>query len=852
MHETKNIFIRLALWLLRKIVRQEDYEYAYGDFAEMFNNETFRNGDRKAGRFLWREVMRSLPGFLRNALHWRLSMFKNYLKISLRNMRRRKLFAIINVLGLAVGMACFILISLFIRDERSFDRFHTNKDRLYLLTITHIDGTLDRNVPYALPPLLVDENPEIEDFTRIYEYGNWVMCSFKHTPADGLPVMDYEEKVTFVDSGFFSMFSFPFIQGSPETALTSRNNLVITEAIARKYFGDKNAVGETLRLNGRDDLTVSGVIRVPSNSHLQPSFIAVLPNRMDNNWNWADPSYLLLKTGVSLPDFRNKIAGSLNAKYPGNLGGTMTVDLLPMEKVHLQFGRQTYVTIFSLIAYFILLIACFNYMNLSTASSSIRTREVGLRKVIGAKSGQLIQQFLGESVLLSAISVLLSLVLVKLFLPVLNRLTAKELSFSVLQSPAMLLLLLGLVLSVGICAGLYPALFLTKAKPVDILKKETGRRSTRATFRLVSVVGQFTISILLIACTGIVFKQLRFIQKQPLGITTDNVIQVPINSILVNRFPGYKNAIMQNPHIINVTAGQAVPYNEDYKTGVDWEGKDPDMMSNVRYSIAHFDYLETFGMEIIAGRSFDSGNTADEQNFIINQKAAEYMGMENPVGERLTFWNRTGTIIGVVKNYHHVSLHREIMPQVYTVNPQNFGALRHIFIKISPENMQESIGHIRETTQSFSPDFPFSFRFIDEGISALYQNERRLSLIFSSFAFLAVFISCLGIFGLASHTAERKTKEIGIRKILGSSPAGIVRLLAGKMSIWILLANVLAWPVGWYLMQRWLNNFAYRAAPGILTFFLAGLLTLMIATIPMIYHSLKAAFSDPANTLRYE
>ncbi|MCJ7679207.1 MAG: ABC transporter permease, partial [Candidatus Aminicenantes bacterium] len=799
MPETKNIFIRLALWLLRKFVRSEDFSFAYGDFAEMYNNETGRNGDRKAGRFLWREVIRSLPGFLRNALHWRLSMFKNYIKISLRNMSRRKLFTVINVLGLAVGMACFILISFFVRDEHSFDRFHTNKDRLYLMTITHINGVLDRNVPYALTPLLADENPEIEDFTRIYEYGNRVMCSFKYSPPEGSPVMDYEENVTFVDSGFISMFSFPFIYGSPETALSSRDNLVITENIARKYFGDKNPLGETLRLNGRADMTVSGVIRVPANSHLQPDFMAVLPNRMDDNWNWADPSYILLKTGVSLPDFRDKIAGSLNAKFPGNLGGKLTVDILPMEKVHLQFGRQIYVTIFSLIAYFILLIACFNYMNLSTASSSIRARDVGLRKVIGAKNGQLIQQFLGESVFLSAIAVLLSLVLVKLFLPVLNTLTAKELSFSLLQSPAMIFLLLGLVLSVGIFAGLYPALFLTKAKPADILRKESGRRSRRATFRVVSVVGQFTISILLIACTGVVFKQLRFIQKQGIGITTDNVIQVPINRILVNRLDGYKNAILEHPNVINMTAGQAVPYNEDYKSGADWEGKDPDMMSMFRYSVATFDYLETFGMEIVAGRSFDSRNKGDEQNFIINQKAAEYMGMENPVGKRLTFWNRSGTIIGVVKNYHHVSLHREIMPQIYTVNPQNFGALRHIFIKIAPENIQETIGHIRETTQSFSPDFPFSYRFIDEGIEALYQNERRLSRIFSAFAFLAVFISCLGIFGLASHTAERKTKEIGIRKILGSSPAGIVKLLTGKISVWILLANTIALPVGWYL-----------------------------------------------------
>jgi ABC-type antimicrobial peptide transport system permease subunit len=623
--------------------------------------------------------------------------------------------------------------------------------------------------------------------------------------------------------------------------------------MATKYFGHDNPLGKVLTLNNRRDFVVSSVIHIPSNSHLQLDFLTPLSNRLTDDWNWRDPSYVLLNENASLTEVKQKIAGALVKHSPYPFADTLKVDLLPMTKVHLDFGRRTYVYIFSLISAFILLIACINYMNLATACSANRSREVGLRKVMGAKRPELIQQFLGESILMSAFGLGISLILVRIGLPFLNGLTSKQLTFSLLGTNSMYLYLFGLIFVVGLISGAYPAFFLSGNKPADTLKSTLHFKSRRSTFRVVTVVGQFAISILLIACTVVVFQQLDYVQNRPLGLNTDFVIKVPINRILVGRLQSFKDKLLQNPNILNVTAGHGVPYNEDYKTnGVEWDGKDPDFSPNVRYTISYYDYLETFEMEVAQGRSFNSESSADANNYVINEEAAKYMGMEDPIGQRLEFWGNEGTIIGVVKNYHHVSLHREIMPHIFSVNPRNYGALRFIFAKIASENVPDTLKYIRETTTTFAPNFPYEYAFLDQDVEALYQAEQKLGKIFSSFAFLAIFISCLGIFGLASFTAEKKTKEIGIRKVLGASVSHIVMLLSKEFSRWILLANVIAWPVGWYLMHKWLQNFAYRSSLNPLLFVMAGVLSLVIAAIPVGYHALKAAIADPIDSLRYE
>jgi putative ABC transport system permease protein len=843
----------LASRLLQIIANPNDYDCAVGDLVETFEYIAEREGLKKARRWFWKEALKALPGFMKNSAYRRMAMIKNYFKVTLRNIVRNRMFALINILGLAVGIACFILIGLWIQDELSYDKFHSQKDDLYLLTIIHPDDNIDPNVPYALAPRLADEFHEIVHYTRIYSLGNLRTCTFKYQPVQGFPVMFYENDVDLVDTSFFSMFSFPFLYGDAETALQNPNSLVISDKIATKYFGHDNPVGKVLTLNNRDDLVVTGVISVPSNSHLQMDFIAQLPDRLEDDWNWRDPSYVLLGKNVSITDIKEKIAGALSRHSPYPFADTLKVDLLPFTEVYLSFGRRMYVYIFSVIAVFILLIACVNYMNLATASSANRAREVGLRKVMGAKRPELIQQFLGESIMMSALAFLLSLLLVKIGLPFLNSLTSKQLAFGLFSDLTMYLYLLGLIFIVGLISGIYPAFFLSSNRPVDALKSSTYSRTVRFSLRVITVVGQFAISVLLIACTAVVFRQVSYVQKRPLGFRTDHVVKIPLNPSLLSRFQTYKDKLLQNPNVVNVTAGQAVPYDEDYKTsGVEWAGKAPEMSPNMRYTISCADYIETFGMEVMEGRSFQSGSTADLRNYLINEEAAKYMGMEDPVGRRLSFWGTSGTIIGVIKNYHHVSLHREIMPHIFTINPRHYNALRFVFIKIAALNVPDTLKYIEETSTSFSPNFPYEYSFIDQGVHDLYQAEQRLGKIFSTFAFLAIFISCLGIFGLASFTAEKKTKEIGIRKVLGASVPSIVGLLSKEFSRWILLANLIAWPIGWYAMHKWLENFAYRAGLNLMLFVFAGVLSFVIAALPVCYQAIKAAIADPVDSLRYE
>ena len=843
----------LALRLLKIIANAKDYDYAIGDLEETYRYIAETEGNKKANRWFWREVLKSFPGFLKNAIYRRAAMVRNYFKIAFRNIIRNKIFTLINIMGLAVGMACFILITLWIRDELSYDKFHANKDNLYLLTIIHPNDVTDPNVPYALAPRLADEFPEFSQFTRIYEYGLLATCTFKYQPENGIPVMFYEDNVNLVDPSFFSMFSFPFVFGNPETAFQNPNSLVITDEIATKYFGHDNPLGRVLNLNNRQDLVVSGVIHIPSNSHLKLDFLAPLSDRLADNWNWRDSSYVLLDENASLTDVKQKIAGALSKHSPYPFADTLKVDLLPFTRVHLDFGRRTYVYIFSLIAAFILLIACINYMNLATACSANRSREVGLRKVMGAKRPELIKQFLGESILMSAVGLGFSLIMVRIGLPLLNSLTSKQLTFSLLGSHAMYLYLFGLIFVVGLVSGAYPAFFLSANRPVDTLKSSLHFKSKKSSFRVVTVVGQFAISILLIACTAVVFQQLGYVQNRPLGLNTEYVIKVPVNRALLGRLASYKDKLLQNPNILNVTAGQSVPYNEDYKTsGVEWDGKDPQFSPNMRYSIAYFDYVETFGIEVIQGRSFHKESAGDMNNYVINEEAAKYMGMEDPIGQRISFWGNEGIIIGVVKNYHHVSLHREIMPHVFSINPRNYGSLRFVFIKIAANNIPDTLEYIRESTMTFAPAYPYEYSFLDQGVEDLYQAERKLGKIFSTFAFLAIFISCLGIFGLASFTAERRTKEIGIRKVLGATVSHVVLLLSKEFSRWILLANIIAWPIAWYAMQKWLQNFAYRSSLNPLLFLLAGALSMVIAALPVGYHAVKAAIADPISSLRYE
>jgi putative ABC transport system permease protein len=790
---------------------------------------------------------------------WRSSGFVpglalSYLRVAVRRFRRQWPGTLINLSGLAAGLAVCILTSLWVGDELSYDRYLENRDRLCLLTIEHPNGVLDPNVPYALAPALARECPEIGGYTRVYSLSKWGTCSFSYEPVAGPRMMSYEDSVSLVDPGFFQMFTYPFVQGDPTFALRDRNSLVVRDEAARRYFGDESPLGKKLTLNGRRDFVISGVIHVPTNSHFRPDFIAPLTGTLAEDWNWRDPSYVVLDPKASPSAVASKIAGSLNANFPEPLPGRFKVGLFPVAKVHLGFGGMAYIYIFSLAAVLVLAIACINYMNLATARSGSRGREVGLRKIVGAGRGQVIRQFLGESLVTAALAFGLALALAWLLLPFVNNLTGKRLALFSGRGPLLLIGLMGLTILVGLVAGSYPALILSARRPIEALRASLRFRSRKSTFRVVSVVGQFAISVLLIACTGVVFRQLQYVRDRPLGLTTDQVLQVRYNPSLLRNFQSFKTELLHHPRVLNVTRSQDVPFNDDYKTGgVEWDGKDPALQPLVRYSVTDFGFFETFGIAFAAGRDFSEDRPADRTSYVINEKAAAYMGLKDPVGRRLKFWGQEGQIIGVVRDFHQVSLHREILPQVFTINPRfSQGTIKFIFVKVSADGLAGTLRVIQEAAETYAPDYPFEASFLDKGAAALYESERRLGRIFAAFAFLAVIISCLGILGLAAYSVEQRTKEIGVRKVLGSSIPGIVALLARPFSLWIVAANLIAWPVAYYAMGRWLRGFAYRTGPGLEVFIAAGLIATITAALPILYQSLKAAVADPVKALRYE
>jgi len=779
-------------------------------------------------------------------------MIRNYIISAFRNLIHNRLHSMISILSLCIGFVCFILIFLWVRDELSYDMFHENRNELYQLTIRHESGALDPNSPYFLSYKMAELYPEIINYTRIFNLGKLTNCEFRYQEGQGDPVMFYEKQVIMVDSGFFSMFSFPFIHGNKESAFSQINNVVLSKPAADKYFGDENPIGKILYLNNGLSLTVSAVVYIPVNSTISPDFVMPLREDMSEDYNWRDPSYFQLDKTVSRDVFAEKIADIMPELYKDSQPGQFVLGILPITKSHLSFGQRKYIYIFSSIAAFILLIACINYITLSTGRSIRRAREVGLRKVIGGSRKQLIFQFLTESLILTYFSLFLALIMVEVILPGFNTFIDKNLEIGYLDHPRILLNFLLISLFVGIFSGIYPALYFTGSSPISTLQAAALFRTNRSSFRIASVVIQFTISIFLLVCTTTVLKQLKFWQNQPLGFNTEYIIQVPFNQFLGMKFETYREILMQNPDILRVTAGQAVPFNEDYKTVCEWEGKDPEFGSLVRYSITIPGYLEIFQMEITEGRSFSEDFSTDISNYVINEEAVQYMNFEDPIGKKLKFWGNEGEIIGVVKNFHHVSLHREILPHVFSIHPANYRNLNHVFIKINPSNIPETLRHIESTTKNFAPHSPYSFSFIDEGIGKMYETEKKLGKLITWFSLLSIFISCMGVFGLTVFMSEQRTKEIGIRKVNGAVFSDLIYLLNRDLIKWILLAFVIAVPLAYFTMNKWMQNFAYRTDISAWIFVLSGMSIILIAIITACSVIIRAASRNPVESLRYE
>jgi ABC-type antimicrobial peptide transport system permease subunit len=785
-------------------------------------------------------------------------MWIHHLKIAIRNIIRHKGYAFLNIFGLAAGMACCILIGLWVLDELNYDRFHKKGSSICRVEsnqefngrILHIYWT-----PHPLGPALEAEIPEVKDSTRAQNLRAQLL---RH---EDKAFEEYD--IWSVDPSFLDMFTFPMIQGSPESALSGTSSLVMTERLATKFFGDENPIGKVINVAQSADFTVTGILKdIPANSSLQ--FDVLIPykyldstGRTDDNFtNNQTYTWVQLHTGVSSEEVSAKIGGFVKTKVSRSL---MVLELLPLTKVHL-YTYSGYeknldvqsVYLFSIIAIFVLIIGCINFMNLSTARSGKRAKEVGLRKVVGAFRSQLIRQFYGESLLFAFIALGLSVLAVSIVLPAFGNLAGKEMSWNATGAGVLVLGLAGIALLTGLVSGSYPALFLASYQPVDTLKGKLRSGKGNAVFRRTLVVVQFVLSVALIIGTGVVSKQMTFIKNKNLGWNKEQVVAIPIRSYAKSSLETLKAELANTPGILNIAVATQKPsFTSWSSSGFDWKGKDPALKVDVTYMGGDDGYVDTMGMTIIQGRNFSKEFPTDKkESFLCNEELAKLMGHEDPIGKSFSFWDQKGKIIGVIENFHFQPLRRKIEPLI--IQWVDLGWTNFLFLRIAPDGIAETIGTVQGTWGKLMPDIPFSYQFLDEDFASMYRSEERTGTLLKIFTAMAIMVACLGLFGLVSFAAEQRTKEIGIRKVLGASATGIVALVCREFLLLIGLANLIAWPIAYFAIKGWLDNFAYRTQ--IPTVFFIGALasSLVIGLMTVIYKAVRAASANPVEALKHE
>lgn len=790
-------------------------------------------------------------------------MLKNYLKIAFRNLLRHKAFSFINIAGLAIGMACSILILLWVQDELSFDRFHPSADRTYRLTASLAELNINAAVSSApVAEAFRNEVPEIESTVRISAY-----------KSDLMQVEDrmFEEtRILYADSNFLQFFNFPLIAGNPETALHHPEGILITESMAKKYFGNEDAMGKVIRRNHKDDFTVMGVLAdIPQNSHLKFDFLQPMAfltrterDLRDNIWdNFNFYTYLQLsETFVATPEALKALADDFQKIYKANEPNLkVSFSLQPLVDIHLHsnfladlpgHGNAQYVYIFIVVAVFILGVACINFMNLATARSARRAKEVGLRKVAGAARFQLIRQFLAESSIIALIALLLSVILVIAALPLFNDLAGKELTINFLNIKLIGGLLL-ITLITGLIAGSYPALFLSGFLPVTVLKGNLKTGAASSLFRNTMVVVQFTVSIILLVGTSVIYNQLQFIRTMNMGFDRENLIYVRMTGDLWNKYQALRTSLEQNSLTSDFSFVSDLPSSISNGTiSVEWDGKDPGFQPLFSNVAIDENFMDVFKMKLIDGRSFSKEFNADTVNLVVNEMALKTMGMDaaTAVGKNLTLWGRKGVIIGVVKDFNFKPIQQPIEPLLLRLN--TWGGIA--VIKAKAGQAEATIQAMEGIFKQLNPDYPFTYNFVDQDIQNTYQAEQRLSDLFTVFACLAIFISSLGLYGLSAFLAERRTKEIGVRKVLGASVFHVVYLLSKTFTKPVLIAMVFAAPIAWYAMNKWLEGFAFHTSIHWSVFAVAFAIALLIAWLTVSYESIKAAVTNPAQSLRDE
>ena len=801
-------------------------------------------------------------------------MFQNYLKTAIRNLWKRKSFSLINIVGLALGMAVSFLILLYVLNEVTYDRFHSNYANICRIAVKLDAQGRHMEFPYVpapLGPALVDQFPEVTQAARLREFGTRVV-SYEEKLYE-------ESRIFHADPELFEVFTISVVRGNPETWLQAPFNMIVTEETAKKYFGDENPIGKQVKLDNKYTYTITGVARkMPENSHFKFNMIGSLSSLEQisgdlNVWmGFNYPTYILLEGNPSLEEITQKYNNLLLANLPDQfqqLGAEVEIFLQPLGSIHLHShlegemeppGNTAFIRILTTIALFILLIACINFMNLSTAQSSKRAKEVGMRKVLGAHRGKLIGQFIGESLLLSFISLILAIILIYVLLPVFNHLVSKDLVFNPIQNGIILLGLIGITVLVGFLAGAYPAFFLSGFVPLEVLKSRFKAGKGHRFFRNGLVTLQYIISISLIISTFVIFYQLHHVKNRDLGFDKEQVVVINLKGQVNQKHEVFKNEILRLPGVISAASSSSVPSRGRSETMFSFEGVEPKKQVFPIMEIDP-DFLDTMGMELIAGRNFSLDFPGDNKAMILNETLVRHLGWDDPLGKTMSMLDLADsddpkkgfvevpyTVIGVVKDFHFESLHQKIRGHLMKMS----GSVNRVSVKLKPGTISGTLQSIEKIWRELEPAQPFPYVFLDESFDRLYRSEQRMGQIFVSFTLMAIFISCLGLFGLASFTADQRTKEIGIRKVLGASVSNVVILLSRDFTKWVILANVIAWPVAYLVMNKWLQNFAYRVSLAIWIFLLSGVMALIIALFTVSTKALKAAVADPVDSLRYE
>jgi len=860
---------RLAVWLAKRLERYQTNHAIIDDLHEVFTRMYRERGFIVASLWYWGQWLDAVIKDTLFNLKWGVIMLNNYLKIALRNVRKHKGYSSINIAGLSMGLAVCILIFLWVQDELSFDRFHENADRIYRVVkdVKQSNGDIKKDAvtPWPLGAALVEDFPEIKKHARFRNLSRRLITYESETGDRSF----YEDGVCVADPSFLDIFSFPLMKGDPSTALTKPNTVVITEEIAEKYFGNENPMGKILTGNNRIDYVVNGIIKVPRNSHIRFDFLLPFEWRLRNtdwNGNWGINdfhTFILLEENVPVDDLEEKIYPYLLGQFPETairyrlqaltdmyLRSDYNYDLYGASK-----DTSFYIYAFSIIAVFILFIACINFINLTIARSSTRAREAGIRKVVGASRKDVMAQFFGESVFLTIISFIFALTLILLLLPLFNNLTGKALTLNPFANGVQGLCMLLIAILTGILAGIYPAVIQSSFQPVNIIKGNVifGGGKAKGAIRKALVVLQFTCSIALIIGTLIINKQLIYMQNKNLGYSKDHIIYFTRRGEINEKYESFKEELLKNPDVFSVTTSSDIPtYTHHSTLGFEWEGMNPgaNQISIYQFSVDP-DYIKTFNMKLVEGSNFSKLMGTDKKGaaYILNEAAVKTMDLTGPIGKWFRFWGDKGTIIGIVEDYHFKSLHSEVEPLVLRIDHDWDW---YVFVNIRSENILRTLNTIKAVYQRFNPQYPFEYNFLDEQLDRLYDSDHQTFQIFQYFTVIAIIISCLGLFGIAAYTAHRRTKEIGIRKVVGATIPDITLMLSKEFLFLVVAANIVAWPLAYFAMHRWLQNFAYRASLSVWIFILSGLLALAIALLTVSFQSIKAATANPVDSLRYE